>query len=363
MRDENSRPPAEITGKTLPLRKALELVKLEPQRRPALYDRASIAFPQSVKNAAREVLTIYCERLSIGPGKLSTIIMGGADKRLTKDHLKHWLSGESSLGDARFQYVDRFVRSLDFEELGVEIQRIIRRQNEVLLRDSLTRFHHVRSYEDLPELPIYRALSRSVHGGLFHQRAPSVGRSGDTGKPSDAVLILLFTGEVTDGFAPVSITATALDEIDFKRHYTPEDIIRDEPLDAASTIRLYTGYIFATAPMDSPAHDQSWGHLVLKAPAHPTSFEAGLPALTLPESYCDMFGTFRIQVHAGRPVRTSFRLRFPNDLNSNYEEPGFRPWHRRGGQYTPISANEWYSLPANIQLQRLAAKFAIGWEP
>ncbi len=258
--------------------------------------------------------------------------------------------------------VNRFVRSLDFEDLGVEIQEIIRKQNEWLLRESLTRFHHVRSYQDVPELPIYRALSNSVHGGIFCQLPSNSPRSGHPGTSAEAIIILLFTGEVLDGFAPVSITATLLDDLDFTRHYAPEDIVRDEPLDAASTIRLYTGYLFTTAPVESPAQDHSWGHIVLKAPTHHTSFEARLPALKLPDRYCDMFGTFRIQVHDGRPIRTSFRLRFPNDLNFSYDEPAFRPWHRRQGDYTPIYSNEWYSLPLNIRLQRLAEKFAIGWK-
>lgn len=389
MSDSDRRADAKLAGNTLPPPKALALVTPPTIRAgERLYDRSSLVFPDSVKETARRILLIYTSRLGMGPEKLRNRIMEREDqlvreaelsahqartrqtemnrktpkekhRGLEKDDLKHWLAYRSVLGDNKFQYVDRFVRGLDFDELGDEIQALLRSQNEQLLRDALTRFYHVKTFTDLPPLRVFDTLSHSAHGGLFCQ-LPSPSAPAGAASP-EPVLILLFINALIDGFAELHLTATLLPDLDFGQHHSVEEIVRNQPLDPEATLRLYSGYLITTAPPDALAQDHAWGLLILKSPSDPEPFEIRLPSLKAPDAYADMFGAFRIQVHSRTPVRTSFRLRFPNDLNADYEEPRFRPWHRREGTYAPTFANEWYSLDRNPRLVRIGAKFAPGW--
>lgn len=366
-------------GKTFPPRQGPTELTLAFSK-PTAEKRASILFPAAVKEAHRQVLVLYKEHAGLGDGQLRNAIMKDEDERfekalaarvnepgldpqeiLTKSHIAKWLKKTHQPGDNTFQYIDRFVRQLDFDELGREAKRILRKQNFHSMRDALTRFYQVQSYGDLPQLKIFEALSFSVHGGLFAQLHPPSATSKETAT-FHPVVILLFIGEIIDGFAEAHVTATFIDDLTPVTNPAVAEILHARRLELSRTLRLYSGYIIATSPPDEEQDNYAWGLLLLRSVSDAVPFETKLYGLKAPDAYADMFGTFRIEVTSKRPTKTSFRLRFPNDLNRDYENPQFRPWHRRTSEnYTPYWANEWLNISPTPDISRIVAEFDFGW--
>lgn len=345
-----------------------------------------MAFPDSLKSKFRDVLILYRKHLAKKVGhevhwqELRDMIMAEVDhakwnaedaainarggtrdpkrprersSELSRDDLRKWCdpAAKTSLGDAKFQYVDAFIRGLDQSSLPDEILTLLRSQSEEQNRDALGRF-----FRESASRPISlggEQLSGKAYGKMYAQSNDSTGIK-RLGPPDHfhPVLFLLFVHRVSEGLGSVDVAAVfpAADNVPFSAYDS-----RLSPSAPADRIKLYTGQLVVTTPGDAPGKDAA-GIILLKQ-TFDMAGTARLPALSLPPSL-----TVQFTYSHKRP-----RLIFPADLGLDRREGHIVPWlfttdawlyyesHFETGE------NIWFEMEECQELIDIGRTFAFGW--
>lgn len=354
--------------------------------RPRRHNRSSEVFPDSLKNKFRDVLVLYRAHLAKSLGRavhwqeLRDMIMKEVDhakwtaedaalkargsarnprrqrersEALRRDDLRKWCdpAAKTSLGDAKFQYVDAFIRGLDRSSLPDEILTLLRSQSEEQNRDALGRFF--RESASRPGSLDAEQMSGKAYGKMYAQSSNSTGIGALS--PSEKfhpVLFLLFVHRISDGLGSVDLAAVfpTGDNVPFSAYDS-----RLSPSEPANRIKLYTGQLIITTPGDGQGNDA--GGMILLKQTSDTGGAARLPALALTPSLTVQF-TYR---------HRRLRLIFPADLGLDRREGNFVPWLFTTDAWLYYESNFetfeniWFEIEECQDLIDIGRDFAFGW--
>lgn len=353
---------------------------------PRRYNRSSQVFPDSLKSKFRDVLVLYRAHLAKSLGRavhwqeLRDKIMKEVDhakwtaedaalkakgsarnpkrqrersEALHRDDLRKWChpAAKTSLGDAKFQYVDAFIRNLDRSSLPDEILTLLRSQSEEQNRDALGRFF--RESDALPGSLGGEQMSGKAYGKVYAQSNDKTSIGVLT--PPDKfhpVRFLLFVHRLIDGLGSVDLAAVirTRDGVPFS---TDDSTL--SPSDPADRIKLYTGQLIVTTPGDAQGNDAS-GIILLKQ-TFDTAGAARLPAISLPPSLSVQF------TYGHRRLR----LIFPADLGLDKREGHIVPWLFTTDRWLYYEShfetfeNTWFEIKECQALMDIGRDFAFGW--
>lgn len=323
MRDNEGNAPGKFTGKTVPLaRNSGAEVTAQRAARPALHDRSSLAFPDAMKETARQILLLYKQHTGFGMEKLRIAIAGRDCKDLTKDDLKHWLGYRSILGDRKFQYVDQFIRSLDQASLPDDIRHVLLEQQEGYLRDAMIRALRPSVYTDEQKQALHALLSNTVYGQIFCEIPPQREVRHFDEMTINPWLLFIQIGKVSDGFGSVDIFAGRPSKADFTRNYNEGDIFDCLDVGRDGFFHILSGYLMVTSTGNRVFN---WPDAVITLVKRTIPYfeDGGFRCLEFPDIV-----NFSCRFH--NPPGLNFcglLTNFPMPFNSNASMlPHFRPW-------------------------------------